>query len=84
MLVDTTTPRGQTTNSSYYVDLVHDLFHDSIEFLNYLHMIFFSQLAVTYCCVFLVVQARHYYYRISSKIRKHIQHQKIIYHISTW
>ncbi|KAH7728371.1 E3 ubiquitin-protein ligase AMFR-like protein [Aphelenchoides avenae] len=83
MLVDTSTRRGQTTSSSYYVDLIHDLFHDSIEFLNYLHMIFFSQLAVTYCCVFLVVQARHYYFRISSKIRKHIQHQKIIYHIST-
>lgn len=84
-IVDSNSQRGQiSSNSSYYVDLAYDLVHDSVEFGNYLHMIFFSQLAMTYCCVFLIVQARHYYTRISTKIQKHWQHQEIIRHISTW
>uniref|UniRef100_A0A915E821 Uncharacterized protein n=1 Tax=Ditylenchus dipsaci TaxID=166011 RepID=A0A915E821_9BILA len=81
-LADSNSQRQSSQTSSYYVDLIYDLVHDSIEFANYLHMIFFSQLAVTYCCVFLVVQARHYYTRISTKIQKHWQHQEIVRHIS--
>ncbi|KAI6226078.1 hypothetical protein M3Y95_00764100 [Aphelenchoides besseyi] len=83
VVLNENSPRLHSSSLAYYVDLSHDVFHDTIEFINYMHMILFSQLAVTYCCIFLMVQARHYYFRISTKIRKHLQHQKIVYHIST-
>lgn len=84
-IVDSNSQRSQSSsNSSYYADLIYDLIHDSVEFINYLHMILFSQLAMAYCCVFLIVQSKHYYTRISTKIQKHWQHQEIIQHISTW
>jgi hypothetical protein len=38
---------------------------------------------VTYCCIFLMVQARHYYFRISTKLWNHLRHQKILQHINT-
>lgn len=83
-IIDSNTQNGQATaNSSYYVDLAYDLVHDSIEFINYLHMIFYSQLAVTFCCLFLIIQAKQYYTRISTKIQKHWQHQEISRHINS-
>uniref|UniRef100_A0A1I8BRR1 RING-type domain-containing protein n=1 Tax=Meloidogyne hapla TaxID=6305 RepID=A0A1I8BRR1_MELHA len=72
----------QQHGSSYYIDFIYGLFRDCLEFANYLHMIFYSHLAITYCCVFLIIQAQYYYGRISSKIRKHWQQREILLHIS--
>lgn len=84
MLVDGNAQRLQTAqSSSYYLDLAYEMTRDFLEFANYLHMIFYSQLAITYCCVFLIVQAQHYYRRISGKIRKYLQQQELMRHIST-
>nr|CAD2149809.1 unnamed protein product [Meloidogyne enterolobii] len=72
----------QQQGSTYYIDFIYGLFRDCLEFANYLHMIFYSHLAITYCCVFLIIQAQYYYGRISSKIRKHWQQREILLHIS--
>ena len=86
----------QRQGGSYYLDLTYGLLRDCIsniiltfnafssglEFVNYLHMIFYSQLAITYCCVFLIIQAQFYYSRIATKIRKHWQQREIINHIN--
>lgn len=85
IIADSNAQRSQFSfNSSYYVDLIYDIINDSFEFINYLHMILFSQLAMAYCCIFFIVQSKHYYAKISTKIRKHLQYQKIIQHISNW
>lgn len=83
MLVDTASQHAQA-NSSFNLDFIFDVVYDAIEFINVLHMIFYSQLAFTYCCIFLILQARYYYFRIAQRIRKHLQRQKIVYHITTW
>lgn len=62
--------------------IVFNAFSSGLEFVNYLHMIFYSQLAITYCCVFLIIQAQFYYSRIATKMRKHWQQREIINHIN--
>uniref|UniRef100_A0A914C7F4 Autocrine motility factor receptor n=1 Tax=Acrobeloides nanus TaxID=290746 RepID=A0A914C7F4_9BILA len=82
VLVDPASQHSQA-NSSFNLDFIFDIIYDAIEFVNVLHMIFYSQLAFTYCCIFLILQARYYYFRIAQRIRKHLQRQKIVYHITT-
>lgn len=64
------------------LDFFCEMIHDIIEFGNYLHMIFFSELAITYCCIFLIIKAQHFYSTISNKIKKRMQHRAIVQHIS--
>ncbi|KAL3102145.1 hypothetical protein niasHS_003554 [Heterodera schachtii] len=83
MLVDANAQRSHHSSSAHYFDLAYEMVRDCLEFANYLHMIFYSQLAITYCCVFLVVQAQHYYRRISGKIRKYLQQKELMRHINS-
>ncbi|KAF7639132.1 hypothetical protein Mgra_00001367 [Meloidogyne graminicola] len=82
LFINTQNLNQQQQGSTYYIDFIYGLIRDCLEFANYLHMIFYSHLAITYCCIFLIIQAQYYYGRISSKIKKHRQQREILLHIS--
>ncbi|KHN77840.1 E3 ubiquitin-protein ligase AMFR [Toxocara canis] len=66
---------------SYYLDLAYDVLIDCVEFLHYAHMLLYSQIVLSIACVALSMQLRSFYKSLSTRIARHLTHQRISAHI---